>query len=200
MRDYRVSNGEIIFAAADVSEQISTASREASGTGNMKFMVNGAPTLGTMDGANVEIVEEVGIENAFIFGLSANEVMKYEREGGYNPMDVFNGNQNVRRVLTQLINGTYCDDTEKFRDLYDSLIKEDVYFILKDFDSYAEAHRRVDAAYRDEAAWAKMAMLNTACSGKFSSDRTIEEYVKDIWKLKKIQVEIEAPAAKGKKK
>lgn len=200
IEDYRVSNGEIIFAAADVSEQISTASREASGTGNMKFMVNGAPTLGTMDGANVEIVEEVGIENAFIFGLSANEVMKYEREGGYNPMDVFNGNQNVRRVLTQLINGTYCDDTEKFRDLYDSLIKEDVYFILKDFDSYAEAHRRVDAAYRDEAAWAKMAMLNTACSGKFSSDRTIEEYVKDIWKLKKIQVEIEAPAAKGKKK
>ena len=200
IEDYRVSNGEIIFAAADVSEQISTASREASGTGNMKFMVNGAPTLGTMDGANVEIVEEVGIENAFIFGLSANEVMKYEREGGYNPMDVFNGNQNVRRVLTQLINGTYCDDTEKFRDLYDSLIKEDVYFILKDFDSYAEAHRCVDAAYRDEAAWAKMAMLNTACSGKFSSDRTIEEYVKDIWKLKKIQVEIEAPAAKGKKK
>ena len=149
---------------------------------------------------NVEIVEEVGIENAFIFGLSANEVMKYEREGGYNPMDIFNGNQNVRRVLTQLINGTYCDDTEKFRDLYDSLIKEDVYFILKDFDSYAEAHRRVDAAYRDEAGWARMAMLNTACSGKFSSDRTIEEYVKDIWKLKKMQVEIEAPAAKGKKK
>ncbi len=200
IEDYRVSNGEIIFAAADVSEQISTASREASGTGNMKFMVNGAPTLGTMDGANVEIVEEVGIENAFIFGLSANEVMKYEREGGYNPMDIFNGNQNVRRVLTQLINGTYCDDTEKFRDLYDSLIKEDVYFILKDFDSYAEAHRRVDAAYRDEAGWARMAMLNTACSGKFSSDRTIEEYVKDIWKLKKMQVEIEAPAAKGKKK
>jgi starch phosphorylase len=200
IEDYRVSNGEIIFAAADVSEQISTASREASGTGNMKFMVNGAPTLGTMDGANVEIVEEVGVENAFIFGLSANEVMKYEREGGYHPMDIFNNNHNVRRVLTQLINGTYCDDTEKFRDLYDSLTKEDVYFILKDFDSYAEAHRRVDEAYRDEAGWARMAMLNTACSGKFSSDRTIEEYVKDIWKLKKIEVEIEKPETKGKKK
>jgi starch phosphorylase len=200
IEDYRVSNGEIIFAAADVSEQISTASREASGTGNMKFMVNGAPTLGTMDGANVEIVEEVGVENAFIFGLSANEVMKYEREGGYHPMDIFNNNQNVRRVLTQLINGTYCDDTEKFRDVYDSLIRDDVYFILKDFDSYAEAHRRVDAAYRDEAGWARMAMLNTASAGKFSSDRTIEEYVKDIWKLKKVTVEVEEPPVKGKKK
>ena len=200
IEDYRVSNGEIIFAAADVSEQISTASREASGTGNMKFMVNGALTLGTMDGANVEIVEEVGIDNAFIFGLSANEVMKYEKEGGYNPWDIFNSNHNVRRVLTQLINGTYCDDTEKFRDLYDSLTKEDVYFILKDFDSYAEAHRRVDAAYRDEKTWAKMAMLNTASAGKFSSDRTIEEYVKDIWKLKKVEVELEEEPAKKKKK
>ncbi len=200
IEDYRVSNGEIIFAAADVSEQISTASREASGTGNMKFMVNGALTLGTMDGANVEIVEEVGIDNAFIFGLSANEVMKYEKEGGYNPWDIFNNNHNVRRVLTQLINGTYDEDTEKFRDLYDSLTKEDVYFILKDFDSYAEAHRRVDAAYRDEKAWAKMAMLNTASAGKFSSDRTIEEYVKDIWKLKKVEVELEEEPAKKKKK
>ena len=190
IEDYRVSNGEIIFAAADVSEQISTASREASGTGNMKFMINGAPTLGTMDGANVEIVEEVGIENAFIFGLSADEVMKYEREGGYNPMDIFNSNQNVRRVLTQLINGTFNEDTELFRDLYDSLTKEDVYFILKDFDSYAEAQQRVDAAYRDQEGWARMAMMNTACSGKFSSDRTIEEYVKDIWKLKKVEVDL----------
>ena len=190
IEDYRVSNGEIIFAAADVSEQISTASREASGTGNMKFMINGAPTLGTLDGANVEIVEEVGAENAFIFGLSAEEVMKYEREGGYNPWDIYNNNQNVRRVLTQLINGTYNDDTELFRDLYDSLTKEDIYFILKDFDSYAEAQQRVDAAYRDKDKWARMAMMNTACSGKFSSDRTIEEYVKDIWKLKKVEVEI----------
>ena len=190
IEDYRVSNGEIIFAAADVSEQISTASREASGTGNMKFMINGAPTLGTMDGANVEIVEEVGAENAFIFGLSADEVMRYEREGGYNPWDIYNNNQNVRRVLTQLINGTYNEDTELFRDLYDSLTKEDVYFILKDFDSYVEAQQRVDAAYRDKAGWARMAMMNTACSGKFSSDRTIEQYVKDIWKLKKVEVTI----------
>ena len=191
IEDYRVSNGEIIFAAADVSEQISTASREASGTGNMKFMINGAPTLGTMDGANVEIVEEVGEENAFIFGLSADEVMKYEREGGYNPWDIYNNNQNVRRVLTQLINGTYNDDTELFRDIYDSLTKEDVYFILKDFDSYVEAQKRVDAAYRDKQGWARMAMMNTACSGKFSSDRTIEQYVKDIWKLKKVEVNID---------
>ncbi len=191
IEDYRVSNGEIIFAAADVSEQISTASREASGTGNMKFMINGAPTLGTMDGANVEIVEEVGEENAFIFGLSADEVMKYERDGGYNPWDIYNNNQNVRRVLTQLINGTYNDDTELFRDLYDSLTKEDIYFILKDFDSYAEAQMRVDAAYRDTDRWARMAMMNTACSGKFSSDRTIEEYVKDIWKLKKVEVDVD---------
>ena len=196
IEDYRVSNAEILVAAADVSEQISTASREASGTGNMKFMLNGAPTLGTMDGANVEIVEEVGAENAFIFGLSADEVMRYEREGGYYPMDIFNNNQNVRRVLTQLINGTYSEDTELFRDLYDSLTKEDVYFILKDFDSYAEAQQRVDAAYRDETRWARMAMMNTACAGKFSSDRTIEEYVRDIWHLKKVTVSLDAPAKK----
>ena len=192
IENYRVSNAEIIFAAADVSEQISTASREASGTGNMKFMLNGAPTLGTMDGANVEIVEEVGIENAFIFGLSAEEVMKYEREDGYNPMDIYNNNQAVRRVLTQLIDGTYAkDDPDRFRDLYDSLTKEDVYFILKDFDSYAEAQQKVNEAYQDEKGWAKMAMLNTACAGKFSSDRTIEEYAKEIWKLKKVKVSLD---------
>ena len=201
IENYRVSNAEIIFAAADVSEQISTASREASGTGNMKFMLNGALTLGTMDGANVEIVEEVGIENAFIFGMSADEVMKYEREGGYNPMDIYNNNQGVRTVLTQLINGFYSpDDPERFRELYDALTKEDVYFILKDFDSYADAHRRVDEAYRDEAAWAKSAMLNTACAGKFSSDRTIQEYVDDIWHLEKVAVKLpEAAAATSKK-
>lgn len=192
IENYRVSNAEIIFAAADVSEQISTASREASGTGNMKFMLNGAPTLGTMDGANVEIVEEVGEENAFIFGLTADEVMKYEREGGYNPMDIYNNNQAVRRVLTQLIDGTYArDDADRFRDLYDSLTKEDVYFILKDFDSYAEAQQRVDKAYRDEKGWARMAMLNTAKAGKFSSDRTIEQYAKEIWNLKKVKVTLE---------
>lgn len=191
IENYRVSNAEIIFAAADVSEQISTASREASGTGNMKFMLNGAPTLGTMDGANVEIVEEVGAENAFIFGLSADEVMKYEREGGYNPWDIYNSNQNVRKVLTQLINGFYSpDDPDRFRELYDALTKEDIYFILKDFDSYAEAQKRVDVAYRDEAGWAKMAMMNTACAGKFSSDRTILEYVNEIWKLEKVEVKL----------
>jgi len=190
IENYRVSNAELIFAAADVSEQISTASREASGTGNMKFMLNGAPTLGTMDGANVEIVEEVGAENAFIFGLSAEEVMKYEREKNYVPMDIYNTNQNVRKVLTQLINGTYSEDPEMFRELYDALTKEDIYFILKDFDSYAEAQSRVDKAYRDETGWAKMAMLNTACAGKFSSDRTIKQYVDEIWKLKKVTVKL----------
>ncbi len=198
IENYRVSNAELIFAAADVSEQISTASREASGTGNMKFMLNGAPTLGTMDGANVEIVEEVGAENAFIFGLSAEEVMAYERDKNYYPADIFNSNANVRKVLTQLINGTFHEDTEIFRDIYDSLIKEDIYFTLKDFDSYCEAHRKVDAAYRDEKGWAKMAMLNTACAGKFSSDRTIEQYAKEIWNLEKVKVTM--PKATTKKK
>ena len=192
IENYRVSNAELIFAAADVSEQISTASREASGTGNMKFMLNGAVTLGTMDGANVEIVEEVGEENAVIFGLRAEEVMKYEREGGYNPRDIYNNDAAVRTVLTQLINGMYSpDDPERFRDLYDSLINEDVYFILKDFDAYVQAHRKIDALYRDEKNWAKMVMLNTACSGKFSSDRTIEEYAKEIWNLKKVNVTLD---------
>ena len=192
IENYRVSNAELIFAAADVGEQISIASREASGTGNMKFMLNGAVTLGTMDGANVEIVEEVGEENAVIFGLRAEEVMKYEREGGYNPKDIYNNDAAVRTVLTQLINGMYSsDDPDRFRDLYDSLINEDVYFILKDFASYVEAHRKIDTLYRDEKNWAKMVMLNTACSGKFSSDRTIEEYAKEIWNLKKVKVTLD---------
>ena len=189
IEDYRVSNAEIIFAAADVSEQISTASREASGTGNMKFMLNGALTIGTMDGANVEIVEEVGAENAFIFGLSAEEVMRYEREGGYNPRDIYNNNEAVRKVMTQLVNGYYSpENPELFRSLYDSLMNKDMYFILKDFDSYCEAHKRVDAYYRDERAWARSAMLNTAKCGKFSADRTIEEYATEIWNLKKVTV------------
>ena len=190
IEDYRVSNAEWIFAAADVSEQISTASKEASGTGNMKFMLNGAPTLGTMDGANVEIVQEVGEENAFIFGLSAQEVINYENNGGYNPMDYFNNDQDIRRVLMQLINGEYApDDPERFRDIYDSLLntnssdRADTYFILADFKSYAEAQERVEKAYRDETGWARMAMMNTACSGKFTSDRTIQQYVdkSGIW-------------------
>ena len=196
IEDYRVSNAELIFAAADVSEQISTASKEASGTGNMKFMLNGALTLGTMDGANVEIVEEVGKENAFIFGLSADEVINYENNGGYNPEEIFNTDQDIRRVLMQLINGYYSpQDPELFRDIYNSLLntknsaKADTYFILKDFRSYAEAQKRVEAAYRDENWWARAAMLNTASAGKFSSDRTIEEYVRDIWHLEKIHVD-----------
>ena len=187
IEDYRVSNAELIFAAADVSEQISTASKEASGTGNMKFMLNGALTLGTMDGANVEIVEEVGKDNAFIFGLSAEQVMEYEKNGNYNPRDVHNNNQDVRQVLTQLVNGFYSpENPELFRALYDALLEKDTYFTLLDFDSYKEAHNRIDAAYRDEQHWARTAMLQTASAGKFSSDRTIEEYAKEMWHLEKV--------------
>ena len=187
IEDYRVSNAELIFAAADVSEQISTASKEASGTGNMKFMLNGALTLGTMDGANVEIVEEVGKENAFIFGLSADQVMEYEKNGNYNPRDVYNNKQDVRQVLTQLVNGFYSpENPELFRALYDALLEKDTYFTLLDFDSYKEAHNRIDAAYRDEEHWARTAMLQTASAGKFSSDRTIEEYAKEMWHLEKV--------------
>ena len=187
IEDYRVSNAELIFAAADVSEQISTASKEASGTGNMKFMLNGALTLGTMDGANVEIVEEVGKDNAFIFGLSAEQVMEYEKNGNYNPRDVYNNNQDVRQVLTQLVNGFYSpENPELFRALYDALLEKDTYFTLLDFDSYKEAHNRIDAAYRDEQHWARTAMLQTASAGKFSSDRTIEEYAKEMWHLEKV--------------
>ena len=197
IEDYRVSNAELIFSAADVSEQISTASKEASGTGNMKFMLNGALTIGTMDGANVEMAEEVGKENMFIFGASADEIINLENNGGYNPMDIFNNDQDIRRVLMQLINGYYSpQDPELFRDIYNSLLntqssdRADTYFILKDFRSYAEAHRKIDQAYRDEKWWARTAMLNTASAGKFSSDRTIEEYVRDIWHLEKIKVEL----------
>ena len=193
IEDYRVSNAEWIFAASDVSEQISTASKEASGTGNMKFMLNGALTVGTMDGANVEIVEEVGAENAFIFGLSSDEVIAMEKAGGYDANYIFNTDQDIRRVLMQLINGQYApNDPERFRGLYNALLvdggynRPDPYFILKDFRSYAEAHKRVEAAYRDEKGWARSAILNTACSGKFTSDRTIQQYVDEIWKLDKV--------------
>lgn len=195
IENYRVSNAELIFAAADVSEQISTASKEASGTGNMKFMLNGALTLGTMDGANVEIVEEVGEENAFIFGLSSEEVIRYENQGGYNPRDIYNSDQDIRTVLTQLVNGFYSpEDTEMFREIYNSLLdsngyeRADQYFILKDFRSYAEAQKRVEEAYKDEQGWARKAILNVANVGKFSSDRTIEEYAKEIWNLEKVTV------------
>lgn len=195
IEDYRVSNAELIFAAADVSEQISTASKEASGTGNMKFMLNGAPTLGTMDGANVEIVEEVGIENAFIFGLSSEEVINYEKNGGYNPQEIYFNDWDLKRVIDQLMDGTYSGgDREMFKDLYNSLLtgqgcpRPDTYFILKDFRSYAEAQERVEAAYRDTERWAKMALLNTASCGKFTSDRTIQDYVDEIWKMDHVTV------------
>ena len=195
IENYRVSNAEMIFAAADVSEQISTASKEASGTGNMKFMLNGAPTLGTMDGANVEIVEEVGRENAFIFGLSSDEVINYENNGGYDPMQYFNNDPDIRQVLMQLINGMYSGgDFNMFREIYDSLLnthssdRADTYFILADFKPYAEAQREVEKAYRDTRRWAKMALLNTACAGKFSSDRTIQQYVDEIWHLDKVKI------------
>ena len=191
IENYCVSNAEIIFAASNVSEQISTASKEASGTGNMKFMLNGAITLGTMDGANVEIVEEVGSENAFIFGMSSDEVMGYEANGGYNQREIYEQDADIRRVMDQMVDGTYSNgDTETFRELFNSLINQDVYFILKDFRSYAEARAKINEAYRDSKSWNRMAILNTACSGKFSSDRTIEEYVRDIWHLKKIKVEL----------
>ena len=197
IEDYSVSNAELIFAAADVSEQISTASKEASGTGNMKFMLNGALTIGTMDGATVEMAEEVGEENMFIFGTSSDEIINLEKNGGYNPMEIFNSDQDIRRVLMQLINGYYApQDPEMFRDIYNSLLntynsdRADTYFILKDFRAYIEAEDKIDKAYRDEAWWAKTAILNTACSGKFSSDRTIEEYVRDIWHLEKVKVEM----------
>ncbi|MBR1874258.1 MAG: glycogen/starch/alpha-glucan phosphorylase, partial [Eubacterium sp.] len=195
IENYRVSNAELIFAAADVSEQISTASKEASGTGNMKFMLNGAPTLGTMDGANVEIVEEVGEDNAFIFGLSSEEVIAYEHNNQYNPRDIYNMDPDVRAVLTQFIDGTYSrQDPELFRELYNSLLEKDghtpadQYFILKDFRSYEEAQKKVEKAYRDEKRWAKMAMTQVAKVGKFSSDRTIQEYVDDIWHLDKVEL------------
>ena len=197
IENYRVSNAEWIFAAADVSEQISTASKEASGTGNMKFMLNGAVTLGTMDGANVEIVEEVGAENAVIFGMSSDEVINYEKNGGYDPMEIFNNDMEIRRVLMQLINGYYApNDPEMFRDIYNSLLntyssdRADTYFILKDFRAYHEAQMKMEEFYRDEKRWAKAAILNVANSGKFSSDRTIQEYVDDIWKLDKMTVEL----------
>ncbi len=197
IEDYKVSIAEHIFAASDVSEQISTASKEASGTGNMKFMLNGAVTLGTMDGANVEIVEEVGEENAFIFGMSSEEVIEHEKKRDYDPMQIFNQDQEIRQVLMQLINGMYSrHDSELLRPLYNSLLNKketqyaDTYFILKDFRSYAEAQEKVEKAYRDEKGWAKMAILNVAHAGKFTSDRTIQEYVDDIWHLDKVKVEM----------
>ena len=196
IEDYCVSNAEIIIPASDISEQISTASKEASGTSNMKFMMNGALTLGTMDGANIEIVEKAGADNAFIFGMSAEEVIAHEKSRDYDPMDIFNSDPEIRKVLMQLINGFYSpDDTERFRDIYNSLLNKqssggiaDQYFTLKDFRDYCRAHDEVDRRYRDEAYWARACIINIANSGKFSSDRTIEEYVRDIWHLSKLKI------------
>ena len=194
VENYRVSVAEKLFPASDISEQISTAGLEASGTGNMKFMVNGALTLGTMDGANVEIVEEVGRENAFIFGLTSDEIIKIEEEHTYNPQKYIERNPGLAKVLNQLVDGTYDPTHQLFRELYESLVygiegnRADVYYVLADFDAYCEARRLSGEAFQDRKRWAKMAILNIACSGKFSSDRTIEDYVKDIWKVKRVKV------------
>ena len=197
IEDYRVSVAEMIFAAADVSEQISTASKEASGTGNMKFMLNGALTIGTMDGANVEMYEEVGADNIFIFGMSADEVINHEKYRDYNPMDIYNNDADIRRVLNQLVDGTYSyGDRELFREIYNSLLSNiggqvaDRYFILADFRAYANAHKKVEEYYKNTSAWAQSAILNVAHVGKFSSDRTIQEYVDDIWHLEKVVVDM----------
>ncbi|MBO5235714.1 MAG: glycogen/starch/alpha-glucan phosphorylase [Spirochaetaceae bacterium] len=193
VENYRVSVAEKLFPASDVSEQISTAGKEASGTGNMKFMINGALTLGTLDGANIEIVEEAGSENAFIFGLTADEILKIENEHSYNPQKYLDSNPGLAKVMNQLIDGTYDPTYQLFKELHDSLIygvegqRPDVYYVLADFYAYVEAHEKVAAAYGDRKAWARKAILNIARSGKFSSDRTIEDYVKDIWKLKKVK-------------
>ena len=198
IEDYCVSNAEIITSGADVSEQISTASKEASGTGNMKYMLNGAITIGTMDGANVEMVEEVGEDNIVIFGMSADEVIAHEKARDYDPMQIFNNDPQIRQVLMQLINGFYSqNDTELFRDLYNSLLNTqctqyaDTYFTLADFRSYAEAQKKISEMYADEKSWARKAMLNTAHAGKFSSDRTIQEYVDEIWHLDKMTVTLD---------
>jgi len=197
IEDYKVSNAEIIFAAADISEQISTASKEASGTGNMKFMLNGALTIGTMDGANVEMAEEVGMDNIFIFGMSSKEVIEHEEKRDYNPMQIYQNNQDIQKVLNQLVDGTYSNgDRELYRELYNSLLNTistkiaDTYFILADFESYARTHQRIIEAYKDQRKWAKSAILNVAHSGKFSSDRTIQEYVDEIWHLDKVTVDM----------
>ncbi|MBR2738631.1 MAG: glycogen/starch/alpha-glucan phosphorylase [Lachnospiraceae bacterium] len=194
IEDYCVSNGELLFAAAEVSEQISTASKEASGTGNMKFLLNGALTIGTMDGANIEIVEEVGEENAFIFGMSSEEVIAHEAAGDYDPNTVIENDGEIRRAVMQLVNGAFSpNEPDLFRPLYDSLLyrttdRADVYFTLKDLRSYMDAQDRVDRAYRDQRAWTKASLINVAHSGKFSSDRTIRQYVDEIWHLEKVRV------------
>jgi starch phosphorylase len=190
IENYNVSSAEIIIPAANVSEQISTASKEASGTSNMKFMLNGALTIGTLDGANIEIFEEVGDDNIFIFGLTCEEVLSLYQSGTYNPWDIYNSDPAIHRIVKQLINGTIEPGfPDLFRELYESLLNRagdnlaDPYFILKDLRAYHDAQKKIDLAYMDKENWTKMAIMNTACSGKFSSDRTISEYASQIWEI-----------------
>jgi len=192
--NYRVSMAEKLIPACDVSQQISTAGKEASGTGNMKFMLNGAVTIGTLDGANVEMLEEVGRENMFIFGMTDSEVHALTQSGNYAPWDIYNMDYNVRNVLTTLINGTLDDNHELFRELYEAMlngyggVRPDEYYVLQDFAAYKKAQTEIDAAYKDSTRWAKMAIMNTACAGKFSSDRTILEYATNIWDMQPIKI------------
>jgi len=195
LENYRVTLAEKLIPAADVSEQISTAGKEASGTGNMKFMLNGALTIGTLDGANVEILEEVGPENIFIFGMSAEEVLNLTNSGSYKPWDLYNLDGDIRYVLTELINGTLsANEPDIFREIYDAMLngyggnRPDEYYVLQDFESYKKAHEQIDEAYKDENRWVKMAITNVACSGKFSSDRTIRQYAEEIWGLKQVPI------------
>lgn len=194
VENYRVSMAEKIIPASDVSEQISTAGYEASGTSNMKFMMNGALTLGTLDGANIEIVNEAGEDNAFIFGLTADEIIKINSEHSYNPQKYLDRSPALAKVVNQLVDGTYDPTGQQFKELYDSLVygiegqRPDVYYVLADFDSYVQAQEKVAAEYTDRKSWARKTLINIANSGKFSSDRTIEDYVRDIWHLKKVVV------------
>lgn len=182
MENYRVSLAEKIIPAADVSEQISTTTKEASGTSNMKFMMNGAVTIATLDGANIEIKDEVKDENIVIFGLTANEVLDYHNNGGYSSLDIYNSDNRIKRIIDNLIDGTYSYDREKFKIIYDSLLKyNDEFFILKDFDSYIRAQERVNELYNNKVNWQRICGVNIAHSGIFSSDRTIKEYATGIW-------------------
>lgn len=185
LENYSVSLAEKIMPAADISEQISTASKEASGTGNMKFMMNGALTLGTLDGANIEINEFVGNDNIFIFGLNAQEVLQLYKDGNYRARDIYNNDCRVKHILDELISGRFPGGEGEFREIYYSILSNnDEYFVLKDFDSYAEAHELVDQTYRDQHKWLTMSITNIAHSGKFSSDRTIQEYASEIWGIR----------------
>ena len=187
IENYSVSTAQIIIPASDISEQISTAGKEASGTSNMKFMMNGAVTLGTLDGANVEIASLVGDENIVIFGMNAQEADELRNSGTYSPWDIYNSYEPARVVIDSLLDGSFDPDCERFRMIHSEIMNRgDEYFILKDFESYLQASEKIDNLYLDQDKWGKMCIVNTAMSGYFSSDRTIEEYNKDIWHLKKV--------------